>query len=58
MNSRETERYLDTLLDYQFDILWRRAWGEGHTEFLFSHAIEIMRHEPCHSQRRKSSPTI
>jgi len=42
MESRALQEYLAAVLDYQFDMLWNRQLGEGHTEFLFAHALELL----------------
>ena len=34
--------YVEVLLDYQFDLLWKRGFGNNHAEFLFAQASAII----------------
>jgi len=39
--------YVEVLLDYQFDLLWRRGcWGVNHAEFLFVQTAKILLQYP------------
>jgi hypothetical protein len=51
MDAASLRNYFDTLLDYQFDMLWRRGWGEGNTEFLFAHAVRLLRQDQALRQQ-------
>ena len=44
MASSAAKEYIGVLLDYQFDLLWRRGgFGVNHAEFLFTYVASIIR---------------
>lgn len=43
MDTEAAKEYIETLLDYQFDILFlRNAWGVNHAEFIFVQTARIL----------------
>lgn len=36
-------KIFEAVLDYQFDMLWRRGMGEGHADFLYAHGVSLLR---------------
>lgn len=43
MADEAAQAYVETLLDYQFDLLWVRNYGLNHAEFLFTEAARVLK---------------